>query len=91
MRRLRLYGKRECSLCDKAGALVRVVLARTPAVTLEYIDIEGDEVLFGRYGLRIPVLASVDSGAELDWPFDEGAIDRLLGNADGAPPQGAPL
>jgi len=91
MRRLRLYGKRECSLCDKAGALVRLVLARTPAVTLEHVDIEGDEVLFGRYGLRIPVLAIADSGAELDWPFEEADIDRLLGDGDGPPPPGAPL
>lgn len=78
MRRLYLYGKRECPLCDKAAVLVRAALAAVPAAEIEYRDIESDETLFGRYGLRIPVLADAERGVELDWPFDAAAVERLL-------------
>jgi len=74
---LRLYGKQDCPLCDKAAALVRDVLARAPGARLDYHDIENDEELFGRYGLRIPVLQDVATGAELNWPFDAGDVERL--------------
>jgi len=34
-----------------------------------------------RYQLRIPVLQRVDSGAELDWPFDLASLMAWLGDS----------
>jgi hypothetical protein len=47
-------------------------------MTAEYVDIAGDDALLGRYGTRIPVVHRTDSGAELDWPFDEAALKMLI-------------
>ncbi|MGB5062546.1 MAG: glutaredoxin family protein, partial [Candidatus Competibacter sp.] len=33
-----------------------------------------------RYGVRIPVLRRLDTGNELDWPFDAAGVRCLLGN-----------
>ncbi len=38
---------------------------------VELVDIAESEVLSERYGLRIPVLRRIDTGEELDWPFDD--------------------
>ena len=37
---------------------------------VELVDITEPDDLTEAYGLRIPVLRRVDTGAELDWPFD---------------------
>jgi len=42
------------------------------------VEIADDDELLERYGVRIPVLQRLDTGAELDWPFDAVAIERLL-------------
>jgi len=72
--KLLLYGTRCCHLCEQAEALLHET-----RLQFEYIDIAEDETLLERYGLRIPVIRRVDSGAELDWPFDKAALDRLAG------------
>ncbi len=41
---------------------------------VKVVDIVDDAHLLERYGVRIPVLALVDSDKELDWPFDENAV-----------------
>ena len=45
---------------------------------VELIDIVDSEALVEAYGLRIPVLRRVDTGAELDWPFDTEQIVAFL-------------
>ena len=46
---------------------------------LENLQIIADDAeLLEQYGVRIPVLRRVDTGEELDWPFDAAAVRRLL-------------
>ncbi|GGL41390.1 hypothetical protein GCM10009091_24180 [Pseudomonas brenneri] len=45
---------------------------------VELMDISESETLFEAYGLRIPVLRRVDTGAELDWPFDTEQVVAFL-------------
>ena len=68
-----LYATSGCHLCEQADALIR------GAVTVPFhtVEIADDEDLLGRYGLRIPVLRRLDTGEELDWPFDAAAVQRL--------------
>ncbi len=74
--KLLLYATKSCHLCEAAQTLLRAAGAAA-----EYVDIAQDEALLERYGMRIPVLCRVDSGAELDWPFDAAALARFLGGA----------
>ena len=50
-----IYSRPGCHLCDDMKDLVRKV-ARTIPLTLEDIDIYGDDELENRYSLEIPVL-----------------------------------
>jgi hypothetical protein len=64
-----LYSRADCHLCDQViGILDRAGVHWRP------VDIEGDAELSARYGLRIPVLRRPDTGQELFYPFDEGAL-----------------
>ena len=74
--KLLLYGTRYCHLCEQAEAVLHAA-----RVTAEYIDIAEDEALLEKYGTRIPVVQRVDSGAELDWPFDGAALKVLTAAA----------
>jgi glutaredoxin len=55
MRRLTLYSKPGCHLCDEMKHVIETVAARVP-LTLEIVDITTDPELMDRYGLEIPVL-----------------------------------
>jgi len=52
---LRFYSKADCSLCD-AGLLVVERVAQRRGLTVEKVDIGGDDDLGQRYGERIPVV-----------------------------------
>jgi hypothetical protein len=56
VRRLVLYGRAECHLCDEARALVAPLVAEAGDVELEEVDIEADDALLARFLERIPVL-----------------------------------
>ena len=45
---------------------------------VELVDITDPDDLTVAYGLRIPVLRRVDTGAELDWPFDTQQVVTFL-------------
>ena len=45
---------------------------------VELVDIADSQALFEAYGLRIPVLRRVDTGAELGWPFDTEQVVSFL-------------
>jgi hypothetical protein len=64
-----LYGTESCHLCDEAEAVLREV-----GVAADYIDIADDDELLEKYGIRIPVLQRMDTGAELGWPFDSARV-----------------
>jgi hypothetical protein len=70
---LELYGTVSCHLCDEAKAVLQGA-----CVCAAHIDIAVTEELLEKYGMRIPVLRRVDSGAELGWPFDAAAVTRFL-------------
>jgi hypothetical protein len=59
-----VYGKRDCSLCEKAIAIL-VRLQREFVFRLDHVDITEDPGLFGRYRDRIPVV--VLDGQEVAW------------------------
>ena len=70
-----LYTTSACSACEEA--LERILALGDPGVrTLVTRDVADDERLFERYAARVPVLSY--GGVELDWPFAEGDMRRLL-------------
>jgi len=71
--RLILYQRDDCHLCD----LALDMLARARVPEFESVFIDDDTDLEQRYGERVPVLRDDDSGAEVDWPFNEAAIMGL--------------
>jgi hypothetical protein len=77
---LTLYHTSGCHLCEEAKALVLASFAARgiEAESLKLADIAEDLELLERFGCLIPVLKSVDSGEELNWPFNEDDIRKLL-------------
>ena len=76
MTELILYANPGCHLCEEALQLLQ---GRHEGYRLKVLAIEGDLALVYRYGVRIPVLRREDTGAELDWPFDQATLDEFLG------------
>ena len=74
--RLALYATSGCHLCEQAADLIRGAVA----VPFRMVEIADDENLMERYGVRIPVLRRLDTGQELDWPFEAAAVRRLTLN-----------
>ncbi|KAB2936348.1 MAG: glutaredoxin family protein [Candidatus Contendobacter sp.] len=70
---LALYATGGCHLCEQADTLIRAVAT----VAFRTVEIADDEDLLERYGVRIPVLRRLDTGEELNWPFDAAAVRRL--------------
>jgi hypothetical protein len=56
LRRLVLYGRPDCHLCDEARLIVEPLVAEAGDVELCEVDIESDDDLFRGYLERIPVL-----------------------------------
>ncbi|MDX6607808.1 MAG: hypothetical protein QOD14_2348 [Solirubrobacterales bacterium] len=56
MRRLVLYGRPDCHLCDEARAGLARLQAEGLSFELEEIDIESDDELLKRFLERIPVV-----------------------------------
>ena len=70
---LLLYSRADCHLCElAAGMLDRA------AIRWREVDIDDDPALVDRYGLRVPVVQRPGDGRELDYPFDEGSLQRLI-------------
>ena len=74
-----VYGKPECSLCEKAIAILER-LQREFDFHIDYVDITTDLGLFARYRERIPVV--VLDGQEVAWgivtiPVLRSALIRL--------------
>lgn len=75
---LDLYTTVGCHLCEDAKSVVEWVQKNVstpfPPVLLNEIDIADDDILFEKYGTRIPVIAAqvendTELAAELQWPF----------------------
>jgi glutaredoxin len=76
VRRVVLYGKPGCCLCDEARAAVAEVRARHP-FELEEVDVSIDPELHRSHGERIPVLA-LDGEELFEFHVDAGELARRL-------------
>jgi hypothetical protein len=73
-----LYSTSACHLCELAKGVVAQLQDEGQAIVLREVDISESDVLFERYGVRIPVLQAPD-GRELGWPFDKAGLRVFLG------------
>lgn len=71
-----LFGTLGCHLCEIAEEVLMPLVEH--GLLVELVDIAHSDALFDTYGLRIPVLRRVDTGAELDWPFDADQVVAFL-------------
>ncbi len=71
-----LFGTLGCHLCEIAEAEIMPLVEH--GLLVELVDITDPQDLTDVYGLRIPVLRRVDTGAELDWPFDTEQVVAFL-------------
>ena len=71
-----LFGTLGCHLCEKAEQVLLPFVAQ--GLIVEQLDIVDSAQWLELYALRIPVLRRVDSGEELNWPFDECDVLQLL-------------
>lgn len=76
IRRITLYGKPGCHLCEETRSLLDQLSRRYP-LEVDEIDITTDPELFRRYDVRIPVLR-LDTGSLLEAPIRERDLKRLL-------------
>ena len=72
-----LFGTLGCHLCELAEDEIMPLVEH--GLLVELVDITDPADLTEAYGLRIPVLRRVDTGAELDWPFDAQQVVAFLG------------
>lgn len=70
----RLFSTLGCHLCEEAAAVLGA-----EGLQAEECEIADSDAWLQRYGLRIPVLQCVATGAELDWPFDRVALRAFVG------------
>ncbi|WP_458371965.1 glutaredoxin family protein [Pseudomonas lactis] len=71
-----LFGTLGCHLCEIAEAEIMPLVEH--GLLVELLDITDPQDLTDVYGLRIPVLRRMDTGAELDWPFDTDQVVAFL-------------
>ncbi len=74
IRQLYLYSTSHCHLCELAYSLAMKI----PNISVNVIDVADNELLLAEYGVRIPVLQRQDTKIELNWPFNEADIQKLL-------------
>lgn len=70
-----LYSRTECSLCDKAEALMA---EGGFGSAYEKVVIDSDLELIQRYGDQIPVLFNDETGEKLAWPFTASQVRDLV-------------
>ena len=75
MKKLKLYSRIECPLCEYAEELLVEA-----GMTYEVVDIDDNEALIKQYHVRIPVLAN--DKRELDWPFSAQQAAQLMMEAE---------
>jgi len=76
MRKLVLYSRPECHLCDAVAERLRPLLVGRP-IELDVVNVDGSVALERRYGFRIPVLVAGE--VEISgYPLDEGRVRQYL-------------
>ncbi|ASQ89859.1 hypothetical protein CHL67_02030 [Prosthecochloris sp. GSB1] len=76
LKKVTLYTKEGCSLCDKA-MLVMEKVGRDIPFTIEKIDIAEDALLLGRYRWAIPVVC-IDGVEVFRHRVDQARFEALL-------------
>ena len=74
---LHLYSTSHCHLGELAEAIL-VDLALSHDLSWTVIEIADDANLLSRYELSIPVLARLDMGQEIAWPFNKNLVLDLI-------------
>ncbi|EJL03930.1 MULTISPECIES: glutaredoxin family protein [Pseudomonas] len=72
-----LFGTLGCHLCEVAEAMLMPFVVEEHLL-VELVDISENEAWVDDYALRIPVLRRLDTGAELEWPFETEQIANFL-------------
>ena len=69
-----LFSTSACHLCDQANDILLELQAEVRAQGVDWVfnvvDIAEDDILFERYGVRIPVLWFEGAEQDLGWPFE---------------------
>jgi hypothetical protein len=79
VRKLTLYSKAGCHLCDEMKHVIETVSTRVP-ISLEVIEITTDPELEDRYGLEIPVLL-IDGKKAAKYRITQEDLERRLRTA----------
>jgi glutaredoxin-like protein DUF836 len=81
-RRVTLYARPDCHLCDEVRAQLEVLRAEGPAFQLEEVNINLDDRLLGRYLERIPVVV-LDGEIVSELGLDPGELRARLDTVSG--------
>jgi glutaredoxin len=76
MTTLTLYTTAGCHLCQLADGILQT-LARQYQLIIILTEIDDDDQLIERYGIRIPVVQFPDN-TDIGWPFDQHDIEIKL-------------
>jgi glutaredoxin len=76
-RRVTLYARPDCHLCDEARAQLESLRAERGAFEIEEVDIDSDDRLLSRYLERIPVVA-LDGETVSELGLDEDELRARL-------------
>jgi predicted DCC family thiol-disulfide oxidoreductase YuxK len=74
---LHLYSTSHCHLCEQAEKIL-VDLALSHDLSWAVMEIADDANLLSRYELSIPVLARLDTGQKIAWPFNKDTVLDLI-------------
>ena len=72
-----LLGRQACHLCDEATTVLAALRDRFNLVVTS-VDIDGDDDLVSKYGLRIPVVFGPDGGVLAEGIVTETALRAVL-------------
>ena len=76
MRRVVLYSRPSCGLCDEARSVLLAARTSVP-FDLEEVNVETDDALELAYGIRIPVV-TIDGEERFEIAVEEGAFLAAL-------------
>ena len=80
MKRLRLYHRVDCHLCEDM-AIHLEDLRRSWEFELEQVDVDSDATLRERYHTRVPVLEDADGNCLSEYFLDQASVLNYLQSA----------
>jgi predicted DCC family thiol-disulfide oxidoreductase YuxK len=72
-----LYGTSACHLCEDAEKLINSTIQDMHIIYAK-IDITENDNLLQKYGLKIPVFQCLSTKQDLNWPFNEVALELFI-------------